>query len=291
MPLSSRPGTGRSRGCSAPPAKKDGVKALRQRLHGNIYADVGVGLEDYAFGAHLLDAAINDMLFKLEVRNAVAEQAADAVVLFKNCDGVAGAAQLLRSSKTRGAAADDGDALARGLFRRLGMNPALVPGALHDRTLDELDRNRRLVDAEHACGLARSGTNAARELGKIVGRVEAANRCLPAVPVDQIVPVGNEIVDRAAGVAEGHTAIHAASALLALLLLGERLVNFEPILDALVGLAACGLLASDFQKACDLTHVAPPQPPPREATKWWVVRKPLQRAPRQARACTRAERP
>ena len=30
------------------------------------------GLEDHAFGAHLLDAAINDMFFKLEIRDAVA---------------------------------------------------------------------------------------------------------------------------------------------------------------------------------------------------------------------------
>ena len=53
----------------------------------------------------------------------------------------------------------------------------------------------------------------------------------PAVVVDQVVPVGNEIVDRAAGVAEGHAAIHAASALLALLFFGERLVDFEPVLE------------------------------------------------------------
>ena len=36
---------------------------------------------------------------------------------------------------------------------------------------------------------------------------------LPAAAVHQIVPVGNEVVQRAAGVAEGHAAIHAARAL------------------------------------------------------------------------------
>ena len=179
---------------------------------------------------------------------------------------MAGAAKLLRGGEAGGTAADDGDALAGGLLGRLGMNPALVPGALDDGALDELDGNGRLVDAEHAGGFAGSGADAAGELGKVIGGVEAANGGFPAVVVDEIVPVGDEIVDRAAGVAEGHAAVHAASALLALLFFGERLVDFEPVLDALVGLAARGLFALNLKKASDLTHVAPPRRPPPEAT-------------------------
>src|SRR5580704_9881600 len=79
--------------------EKDGVEAFRQRLHGNIYAHVRVSLKDHAFGLHLLDAAIDDMFFELEIWNTVAEQSADAIVLLKNCNGVAGAAQLLRCSQ------------------------------------------------------------------------------------------------------------------------------------------------------------------------------------------------
>jgi hypothetical protein len=100
---------------------------------------VRVGDKGDALGAHLLDAAIDDVLFQLEVGNAVAQQAADAVVLLIDGDGVAGAAQLLRGGQAGGTAADDGDALAGGLLGRLGMNPALVPGALDDGALDELD--------------------------------------------------------------------------------------------------------------------------------------------------------
>ena len=219
-----------------------------ERLDGNVDADVRVGQEDDAFGLHLLDAAIDDVLFKLEVGNAVAQQAADAVVLLVDGDGVAGAAQLLRGGQTGGSAADDGDALAGGLLGRLGMNPAFVPGALDDAALDELDGDRRLIDAEHAGGFARRGADAAGELGKVVGGVEAADGGFPAAVVDEVVPVGDEVVDRAAGVAEGHAAIHAASALLALLLFGERLVDFEPVLDALFDLAARGLFAIEFQE-------------------------------------------
>ena len=117
------------------------------------------------------------------------------------------------------------------------------------RALDELDGDGRLIDAQHAGGLAGRGADAAGELGEVVGGVQAANGALPAAVVDQVVPVGDEVVDRAAGVAEGHAAIHAAGALLALLFFGERLVDFEPVVDALFGLAARGLLAFEFQES------------------------------------------
>ena len=98
-----------------------------------------VGEEGDALGAHLLETAIDDVLFELEVGNAVAQQAADAVVLFVDGDGVAGATELLRGGKTGGTAADDGDALAGVVLGRLGMDPAFVPCALDDAALDELD--------------------------------------------------------------------------------------------------------------------------------------------------------
>ena len=146
-----------------------------ERFDGNIDADVRVGQEGDALGAHLLDAAIEDVLFKLEVGNAVAQQAADAVVLLVDGDGVAGAAQLLRGGEAGGAAADDGDALAGVVLGRLGMNPAFVPGALDDAALDELDGDGRLIDAEHAGGFAGRGADAAGELRKVVGGVQAAD--------------------------------------------------------------------------------------------------------------------
>ena len=131
-------------------AEQDGVVVSVSDVDGDVDADVRVGVEDDAFGAHLLDAAIEDVLLKLEVGNAVAEQAADAVVLLVDGDGVAGAAKLLRGGEAGGAAADDGDALAGGLLGRLGVNPALVPCAFDDGALDELDGDGRLIDAEHA---------------------------------------------------------------------------------------------------------------------------------------------
>ena len=122
-------------------AEQDRVVVPGERFDGNVDADMRVGEERDALGAHLLDAAIDDVLLQLEVGNAVAQQAADAVVLLIDGDGVAGAAQLLRGRQSGGSAADDGDALAGVVLGRLGMNPAFVPGALDDGALDQLDRD------------------------------------------------------------------------------------------------------------------------------------------------------
>src|ERR1035441_3609321 len=127
----------------------------------------------------------------------------DAVVFLIDGDGVAGAAQLLRGGQARGPAAHHGHALAGVVLWRLGMNPALLPGPLDDAALDELDGDGGLADGEHAGGLAGRGADAAGELGEVIGGVEAADRGFPTSVVDQVVPVGNQIVDRTAGMAEG----------------------------------------------------------------------------------------
>ena len=157
--------------------------------------------------------------------------------------------------------------------RRLGMNPALVPCALDNAALNQLDGNRRLVDAQHAGGFAGRGTDASGELREVVGGVQAADCIFPAAVVDEIVPIGNEVVDRTAGMAEGHAAIHAARALLALLLLRERLVNLEPVLDPFVDLAARRQFALKLQKPSDLTHAAPLPVPSPEATHCRGIRR------------------
>ena len=107
----------------------------------------------------------------------------------------------------------DGDALAGARGGGLGTDPAFFEGAIDDGLFDLLDGDRRLVDAEHAGGFAGRGADAAGEFGEVVGGVQLADGLAPAAAVDQIVPVGNDVGERAAGVAEGDAAIHAARAL------------------------------------------------------------------------------
>src|SRR5579872_7376069 len=171
------------------------------------------------------------------------------------------------------------------------MNPTLIPGSFDDALLNQLDRNRRQIDAEDAGGFARSRTDAARELREVVGGVQASDGILPTAVIDQVVPVGDKVVDRAAGVAEGNAAVHAASALFALLLFREGFVYFEPVFDSFFGLAANRLFALDFEKSCDLTHGAPPRLPSPRGRVRPAVHRLLRPVARPARACIHAGRP
>src|SRR5256886_6397301 len=99
------------------------------------------------------------------------------------------------------------------------------------------------ADAEHARSLARRRANAAGPLGEVVGLVQPRQRLAPLPAVDQIVPLGDEVVDRTAGraafeqlagVAERNAAIHATRALLAQRLLGQVVVKLPPVADALL---------------------------------------------------------
>ena len=82
-------------------AEQERVEVAAQVVDRDVLTDVGAGHELDAFGGELLDAAVHQMLLELEVGNAVAQQAPDAVGLFENGDLVSGAAQLLRGSKAR----------------------------------------------------------------------------------------------------------------------------------------------------------------------------------------------
>ena len=142
-----------------------------------------------------------------------AQQPADAVLLLVDRDVVSGAGELLGAGEPGGAGADDGDALAGAAFGHLGLDPALFPGLVDDGAFDGLDGHRGVVDVEGAGGLAGRGADAAGELGEVVGGVQDLDGGLPVTFVDQVVPVRDDVVDRAALVAEGDAAVHAARTL------------------------------------------------------------------------------
>src|SRR5271169_4229773 len=177
-----------------------------------------IWLELDTLSRHLLDAAVDEMLLHLKIGDAVAQQASDAIALFEKRHPVAGARQLLRGGKPRGTGAHHGHALAGPGGGRLGPDPTLPERVIDDGLLNLLDGYRRLVDAEHAGGLARGRANTAGEFRKIVGRMQHADGFAPAAAINQIVPVGNDIVQRTAGVAKRHAAVHAPRALFAKLL-------------------------------------------------------------------------
>ena len=146
---------------------------------------------------------------------------------------------------------------------RFRQHPAFVPAAVDDLVLDVLDRDRRLVDAEHARAFARRRADAAGELREVVGHVQAVERFAPQPAIDEVVPLGDHVVDRAAcghaadqlaRVAERHAAVHAAGALLAQALLFQVRVELVPVADALERRAVDGKFAQVFDESGWLAH-------------------------------------
>src|SRR5262245_35927923 len=132
-------------------------------------------------------------LFELELGDAVSQESADAVGALEHGHRVPGAIELGRCGKTCRPRADDGDTTPRTRFGRLRGDPALIKRAVDDRHLDGFDRDRIVVDAEDARTFARRRAEPAGELRKVIRRMQAIDRSLPTLSVDEIVPVGDQI--------------------------------------------------------------------------------------------------
>src|SRR5450631_1306885 len=96
--------------------------------------------------------------------------------------------------------------------------------------------------------------------------MQIARGLVPMVAVDEIVPVRNLVVDRAAGgragdaagaVAIGHAAVHAARGLVADFLFRQRQHEFVPMFDPLRYRRVFAIVPLDFEKTGDLTHTTP----------------------------------
>ena len=203
-------------------------------------------LDGDAFGFHLVGTAINDVLFHLEVGNAVAQQASDLLVLLKQGHIVAGAGQLLGAGHASRTGTDDGHLLA-GLVRgRLRFHPALLDRPVGDGAFDRLDRYRLVDEVQRAGGLARGRADAAGYLGEVVGAVQVDRSFFPVGVVDQIIPVGDLVIHRAAIVAVGNAAIHAARGLVLDAFLRHRNDEFAEVADAVGRRRSGAVLAVDL---------------------------------------------
>ena len=221
-----------------------------------LFADVRAGDKLDTLLAQQIHATLDDALVEFHIRDAVHQQTADAIGALVNGDRVADFVQLIRRRQTGGAGADDGDLFAGAFRGRFGGHPAFLEGAIDDRVFDILDRHRRIVDAEHARAFARRGAHATGELREIIRLVQSINRLAPTVLVNEMVPLGDEIIDRAtgAGLAKRHTAIHTTRALRLQMFLAGIGVDLIVVVDALQRIAIRHRLALELHKSCWLTH-------------------------------------
>src|SRR5277367_4923279 len=176
-------------------------------------ADKHTGAENNPFCLHLLKAPVDMRFFHLEIRDAVAQQPANAVIFLEHGYRMSSACELLCTRETGRAGADDRYFFPGFMCGRLRPNPALVPAFIHNRMFDRFDANRVGIDTQRACLFAWRGTNTTGEFRKIISRMQCIERTLPVLPINKIVPVGDDVVYRAASYAERDAAIHAARAL------------------------------------------------------------------------------
>ena len=131
-------------------------------------------------------------------------------------------------------------------------------GLVGDRLLDRLDGDRNVLEVQRAGFLAGRRADAAGEFREIVGRVQVADRVVPVAIVDEVVPVRDLVVDRAAGraMAERHAAIHAARGLFLDLLVRHRQREFAEMPDAVGRRLVLVHLPVDLEKTCYLAHIS-----------------------------------
>ena len=241
-------------------AEHDRVETRSEARRRHVDADVHRGAKGDPFGLHLIDAPIDEVLLHLEVGDAVAKQAANAIVALEQRDVVALARQLLRGGQPGRARADDRDALAR---LRAGETAAATRLCSNARSM--MPRSTFLMvtgsssmlsthDASHGAGQTRPVTS-----GKLLVACRARDRVAADRPLYiVVVPVGDEVPERTAVVAERDAAIHAprrpgsqSSAS------GTGSSNSFQSLKPLVDRPLVVLVALDLQKPADFTHGRP----------------------------------
>jgi hypothetical protein len=176
---------------------------------------------------------------------------------------MSGFIKLSGGTESSGARTDDRDFLARAFGGGFGDDPALRPAFIDDRVFDTFNGHWRVVNAQYAGAFAGCWADSTREFGEIVGFVKSVEGFAPESTIDQIVPFGNQVINRAAashatnqrsGMAEGRTTVHASSSLIAELVIGHGQVKFVPIVNAIEWCDFAFDFAQVFNKSGWLAH-------------------------------------
>ncbi len=244
-------------------AEDDSVKVAPQRVGGHVLADADAGNEAHPPGPQHVHPPLDQRLVELHVGDAVHQQPADTIGALKDGHFVADGVELVGAGQPGRPGADDSHALAGAAGGCGRANPALVEGAVDDSVFDALDRHRWVGDAQRAGRLARRGADQAGELREVVGLGQAVIRLPPQAAIDEVVPLRDEVVDRAAGghagqrlplVAERDATIHTAGGLLLQPLIRQMQVDRLPVADALGNRPLPRRFAGEGHEASYLAH-------------------------------------
>ena len=98
-------------------------------------------------------------------------------------------------------------------------------------------------DASHGAGQTRPVNS-----GKLLVECRLRERLSPVAAIDEVVPVGDLVVDRAAGVTIGDAAIHAARRLVAVRLLRQRNDELAVVAHAVGGRRVAPVAPVDLEE-------------------------------------------
>ena len=185
--------------------------------------------ESGALRLHLFEPQLQMLFLHFEVGDAIAQQAADAIIPLENSDHVTCPGELLRRCKPCRTRTNDGDRLSGQALWRMWFHPVVRERLVDDRNLDLLDGYRRLADTQHAGALARCRAEPASELREIVGRMQPFDRLTAFATVHQVVPLRDQVSERTALVAKRYAAIHAAAGLAAHRCGVPQLIDLFPV--------------------------------------------------------------
>ena len=186
------------------------------------------------------------MFFHFEIGNAIAQKATSFGMFFINLNIMALARKLLRGCHAGRTGPDNCHRFAGFFSRWFGCNPAIFPALVDNRTFDGFDGDRAVINVQRAGRFARCRADASGKFGEIICRMQICQCGLPVIFIDQIVPVGDLVVDGATIMAIGHTAIHATGSLIAQRVFAEWNNKFAEILNARLRCFISAVFAFNF---------------------------------------------
>ena len=174
------------------------------------------------------------------------------------------AVELIGRRQSRGAGTDDGNFLSGANLGNPGLDQTAVKGVFNDGQLVVVAGHRVAVQVTGASLFTGRGANSASELRKVIGDAQTVIGLLPVALVDQVVPFGDQVVQRTAGhripehharLTEGHAAVHAPGGLLLLLLPGQQGLKLVPVANPLLRGDHMAILTLIFHKSSGFSHL------------------------------------
>ncbi len=187
-----------------------------QFLQRGIAAHFEIELENNAAVFEALHAPRDDILLQLEIRNAIDQQAARAIMPVINRHAIAFAAQFFRRRKPRGPRADNAHMLRARAQRLQWFHPAALPRRIAQIFFHSTNGDgavARLLDDAIAFAEPVLRADAPANLRHVVGGLRKLISLFDAAFGGQLQPVGNVVLKRAMHLAKRHAALRAARGL------------------------------------------------------------------------------